>query len=80
MTSEPPPIAGVRPSFVEARDVRFHVTDAGPPTDATFWHYTAGRNTTGCAATCSQTSRPGCASSRPTCPDTAGMGEADRAG
>ncbi|OBA89917.1 alpha/beta hydrolase [Mycobacteriaceae bacterium 1482268.1] len=30
MTSEPPPIAGVRRSFVEARGVRFHVTEAGP--------------------------------------------------
>jgi pimeloyl-ACP methyl ester carboxylesterase len=31
MTSEPPPIEGVRRSFVEARGVRFHVTEAGPP-------------------------------------------------
>jgi pimeloyl-ACP methyl ester carboxylesterase len=31
MTQEPPPIAGVRRSFVEARGVRFHVTEAGPP-------------------------------------------------
>jgi pimeloyl-ACP methyl ester carboxylesterase len=30
MTSEPPSIAGVRRSFVEARGVRFHVTEAGP--------------------------------------------------
>jgi pimeloyl-ACP methyl ester carboxylesterase len=30
MSSEPPPIAGVRRSFVEARGVRFHVTEAGP--------------------------------------------------
>jgi pimeloyl-ACP methyl ester carboxylesterase len=30
MTSEPPPIAGVRRSFVDARGVRFHVTEAGP--------------------------------------------------
>ena len=30
MTSEPPPIAGVRRSFVEANGVRFHVTEAGP--------------------------------------------------
>jgi len=30
MTSEPPPIAGVRRSFVEAHGVRFHVTEAGP--------------------------------------------------
>ena len=30
MTSEPPPIAGVRRSFVEARGVQFHVTEAGP--------------------------------------------------
>jgi len=30
MTSEPPPIPGVRRSFVEARGVRFHVTEAGP--------------------------------------------------
>lgn len=30
MTSEPPPIAGVRRSYVEARGVRFHVTEAGP--------------------------------------------------
>jgi pimeloyl-ACP methyl ester carboxylesterase len=30
MTSEPPPIAGVSRSFVEARGVRFHVTEAGP--------------------------------------------------
>jgi pimeloyl-ACP methyl ester carboxylesterase len=29
MTSEPPPIDGVRRSFVEARGVRFHVTEAG---------------------------------------------------
>jgi pimeloyl-ACP methyl ester carboxylesterase len=29
MTSEPPPIPGVRRSFVEARGVRFHVTEAG---------------------------------------------------
>lgn len=28
--SEPPAIAGVRRSFVEARGVRFHVTEAGP--------------------------------------------------
>ena len=28
--TEPPPIAGVRRSFVEARGVRFHVTEAGP--------------------------------------------------
>jgi pimeloyl-ACP methyl ester carboxylesterase len=31
MTADPPPIAGVRRSFVEARGVRFHVTEAGPP-------------------------------------------------
>jgi pimeloyl-ACP methyl ester carboxylesterase len=30
MTSEPPPIAGVRRSYVEARGVRFHVTESGP--------------------------------------------------
>jgi pimeloyl-ACP methyl ester carboxylesterase len=30
MRNEPPPIAGVRRSFVEARGVRFHVTEAGP--------------------------------------------------
>jgi pimeloyl-ACP methyl ester carboxylesterase len=30
MTSEPPPIDGVRRSYVEARGVRFHVTEAGP--------------------------------------------------
>jgi pimeloyl-ACP methyl ester carboxylesterase len=30
MTSEPPPISGVRRSFVEANGVRFHVTEAGP--------------------------------------------------
>ena len=30
MTSEPPPIPAVRRSFVEAREVRFHVTEAGP--------------------------------------------------
>jgi pimeloyl-ACP methyl ester carboxylesterase len=30
MPSEPPPIPGVRRSFVEARGVRFHVTEAGP--------------------------------------------------
>jgi pimeloyl-ACP methyl ester carboxylesterase len=30
MTSEPPPIPAVRRSFVEARGVRFHVTEAGP--------------------------------------------------
>jgi pimeloyl-ACP methyl ester carboxylesterase len=29
MPSEPPPIAGARRSFVEARGVRFHVTEAG---------------------------------------------------
>ena len=28
---EPPPITGVRRSFVDARGVRFHVTEAGPP-------------------------------------------------
>lgn len=28
--AEPPPIAGVRRSFVEARGVRFHVTESGP--------------------------------------------------
>jgi pimeloyl-ACP methyl ester carboxylesterase len=31
MTSGPPPIEGVRRSFVEARGVRFHVTESGPP-------------------------------------------------
>ncbi len=31
MTADPPPIAGVRRSFVDARGVRFHVTEAGPP-------------------------------------------------
>jgi pimeloyl-ACP methyl ester carboxylesterase len=31
MASEPPPIIGVRRSFVEARGVRFHVTESGPP-------------------------------------------------
>ena len=31
MTADPPPIAGVRRSFVEANGVRFHVTEAGPP-------------------------------------------------
>jgi pimeloyl-ACP methyl ester carboxylesterase len=31
MTAEPPPIPGVRRSFVDARGVRFHVTEAGPP-------------------------------------------------
>ena len=30
MTSEPPPIAGVRRSFVDANGVRFHVTESGP--------------------------------------------------
>jgi pimeloyl-ACP methyl ester carboxylesterase len=30
MTSEPPPIDGVRRSYVEARGVRFHVTESGP--------------------------------------------------
>src|SRR6195952_1088708 len=30
MTSEPPPIEGVRRSFVAARGVRFHVTESGP--------------------------------------------------
>ncbi|OBK80103.1 alpha/beta fold hydrolase [Mycobacterium sp. 1274761.0] len=30
MTAEPPPIVGVRRSFVEAHGVRFHVTEAGP--------------------------------------------------
>lgn len=29
-SSEPPPIPGVRRSFVEARGVRFHVTESGP--------------------------------------------------
>jgi pimeloyl-ACP methyl ester carboxylesterase len=31
MTADPPPIEGVRRSFVDARGVRFHVTEAGPP-------------------------------------------------
>jgi pimeloyl-ACP methyl ester carboxylesterase len=31
MTADPPPISGVRRSFVEANGVRFHVTEAGPP-------------------------------------------------
>jgi len=31
MTADPPPIDGVRRSFVDARGVRFHVTEAGPP-------------------------------------------------
>lgn len=31
MAAEPPPIAGVSRSFVEANGVRFHVTEAGPP-------------------------------------------------
>lgn len=31
MPAEPPTILGVRRSFVEARGVRFHVTEAGPP-------------------------------------------------
>jgi pimeloyl-ACP methyl ester carboxylesterase len=30
MTSEPPPIGGVRRSFIDANGVRFHVTEAGP--------------------------------------------------
>ncbi|MCV7237342.1 alpha/beta fold hydrolase [Mycolicibacterium celeriflavum] len=30
MTSAPPPIDGVRRSFIDARGVRFHVTEAGP--------------------------------------------------
>src|SRR4051794_3698631 len=30
MTSSVPPIEGVRRSFVEARGVRFHVTESGP--------------------------------------------------
>ena len=30
MTADPPPISGVRRSFVEANGVRFHVTEAGP--------------------------------------------------
>jgi pimeloyl-ACP methyl ester carboxylesterase len=30
MTSFPPPIDGVRRSFIEARGVRFHVTESGP--------------------------------------------------
>jgi pimeloyl-ACP methyl ester carboxylesterase len=30
MTSDPPPIDGVRRSFVEANGVRFHVTESGP--------------------------------------------------
>jgi pimeloyl-ACP methyl ester carboxylesterase len=29
--ADPPPIAGVRRAFVDARGVRFHVTEAGPP-------------------------------------------------
>jgi pimeloyl-ACP methyl ester carboxylesterase len=31
MTTQPPPIDGVRRSFVEANGVKFHVTEAGPP-------------------------------------------------
>ncbi|CAA0132247.1 Haloalkane dehalogenase [Mycolicibacterium vanbaalenii] len=31
MTNQPPPIGEVRRSFVTARGVRFHVTEAGPP-------------------------------------------------
>ncbi|WP_099041123.1 alpha/beta fold hydrolase [Mycobacterium neglectum] len=31
MTTQPPPIEGVRRSFVDANGVRFHVTEAGPP-------------------------------------------------
>ncbi|MCH9640331.1 MAG: alpha/beta hydrolase [Actinomycetia bacterium] len=31
MTNQPPPIDGVRRSFVTARGVRFHVTESGPP-------------------------------------------------
>ena len=31
MSNQPPPIAGVRRSFVTVRGVRFHVTEAGPP-------------------------------------------------
>ena len=31
MSADPPPIAGVRRSYVEARGVRFHVTESGPP-------------------------------------------------
>jgi pimeloyl-ACP methyl ester carboxylesterase len=31
MSADPPPITGVRRSFVEANGVRFHVTEAGPP-------------------------------------------------
>jgi pimeloyl-ACP methyl ester carboxylesterase len=31
MTADPPPIEGVRRSYVEARGVRFHVTESGPP-------------------------------------------------
>ena len=30
MSAEPPPIPGVRRSFVEANGVKFHVTEAGP--------------------------------------------------
>ncbi|HEX2285093.1 MAG TPA: alpha/beta hydrolase [Mycobacterium sp.] len=30
MAADPPPISGVRRSFVDARGVRFHVTEAGP--------------------------------------------------
>ncbi|HEX2285289.1 MAG TPA: hypothetical protein VHI10_10795, partial [Mycobacterium sp.] len=30
MAADPPPILGARRSFVEARGVRFHVTEAGP--------------------------------------------------
>ncbi len=30
MSDEPPPISGVRRSFVEANGVRFHITEAGP--------------------------------------------------
>ena len=31
MSDQPPPIDGVRRSFVDANGVRFHVTEAGPP-------------------------------------------------
>ncbi len=36
--AEPPPIAGVRRSFVQARGVRFHVTEAGEGTPVVMLH------------------------------------------
>ena len=75
MSAEPPPIDGVRRSFVEANGVRFHVTESGPddgrPVLALHgWpqHHYEWRDLL------ARTRRPGCASSRLTCPATAGPG------